>query len=116
MLMGSTSRSRRWSGSRIVTDSVGHLVRAVEGASRLPKGERADAMSSLQSIDAVITDERGADAAERDTFAAFMASPHSDVRGPLLGLEVARLLEIATDHLAHSALSLRDRVLEELTA
>jgi hypothetical protein len=64
----------------------------------------------------VITDERAADAAERDTFAAFMASPHSDVRGPLLGLEVARLLEIATDHLAHSALSLRDRVLEELTA
>ena len=102
--------------SEIVTDSVGHLVRAVEWASRLPKGQRADAISSLQSIDAVITDERIADTAERDTFAAFMASPHSDVRAPLLGLEIARLLETATDHLAHSALSLRDRVLEELTA
>lgn len=102
--------------SEIVTDSVGHLVRAVEMASQLPKGQRADAIGSLQSIDTVITDERTADAAERDAFAAFMASPHSDVRAPLLGLEIARLLEIATDHLAHSALSLRDRVLEELTA
>ncbi len=102
--------------SEIVTDSAGHLVRAVEAASRLPKGQRADAIGSLQSIDMVITDERTADAAERDAFAAFMASPHSDFRAPLLGLEIARLLETATDHLAHSALSLRDRVLEELTA
>jgi len=33
----------------------------------------------------------------------------------VLGLEVARALETATDHLAHAALSLRDRILEELS-
>jgi hypothetical protein len=34
----------------------------------------------------------------------------------VLGLEVTRALETATDYLAHAALSLRERVLEELTA
>jgi len=34
----------------------------------------------------------------------------------VLGLEIARALEKATDHLSHSALSLRDRVLQELSA
>lgn len=102
--------------SEIATDSVGHLVRAVEAASRLPKGQRADAIASLQSIDAVGVAERAADAAERDTFAAFMASPQGDARALALGLEIARALETATDHLSHAALSLRDRVLEELSA
>jgi hypothetical protein len=45
-----------------------------------------------------------------------MAAPHSDARALVLGLDIARSLETATDHLAHSALLLRDRVLEELTA
>ncbi len=102
--------------SEIVTDSVGHLVRAVEAASRLPAGQRADAVASLQAIDAVVNAERSADAAERDTFAALMATARSDARPLVLGLEIARTLEKATDHLSHSALSLRDRVLKELSA
>ncbi|RJF87489.1 hypothetical protein D3874_11060 [Oleomonas cavernae] len=102
--------------AEIVTDSVGQLVRAVEAASRLPQGQRADALASLQAIDAVTTAERRADVAEREAFAAFMAVPHDDARGLVLGLEVARGLETATDHLSHAALSLRDRVLEELSA
>ena len=102
--------------SEIVTDSVGHMVRAVEAASRLPAGQRADAVASLQAIDAVMNAERSADAAERDTFAALMAAARSDARSLVLGLEIARALEKATDHLSHSALSLRDRVLEELSA
>ena len=102
--------------SEIVTDSVSHLVRAVEAASHLPRGQRADAIAALQAIDAVVNAERRADAAERDTYAAFMATPCSDARSLVLGLEIARALETATDHLSHSALSLRDRVLEELSA
>ena len=102
--------------SEIVTDSVGHMVRAVEAASRLPAGQRADAVASLQAIDSVVNAERSADAAERDTFAALMAAARSDARPLVLGLEIARALEKATDHLSHSALSLRDRVLEELSA
>ena len=102
--------------AEIVTDSVGQLVRATEAASRLPHGHRADAVASLQSIDAVIVAERSADAAERDTFAALMAQPQADARALVLSVEVARALETATDHLSHSALSLRDRVLEELSA
>ncbi|MFZ0694222.1 MAG: hypothetical protein WAN51_08755 [Alphaproteobacteria bacterium] len=102
--------------SEIVTDSVGDLIRAVEAASRLPEGQRADAVASLQAIDAVVNAERSADAAERDIFAALMAGARSDARPLVLGLEIARALETATDHLSHSALSLRDRVLEELSA
>ena len=102
--------------SEIVTEGVGDLVRAVEVASRLPEGQRTDAVGSLQSIDAVITAERAADDAERDALTALMAVPQDDARALVLGLEVARALETATDHMAHSALSLRDRVLEELTA
>lgn len=34
----------------------------------------------------------------------------------MLGLEIARALETATDHLAHAAMALRERVLEELSA
>lgn len=102
--------------SEIVIGSAGDLVRAVEAASRLPNGERADAVASLQAIDAVVTAERSADDAERDTLAALMANPSSDARLLVLGLEITRALEAATDHLAHAALSLRDRVLEELSA
>ena len=102
--------------SEIVTDSVGHLVRAVETASRLPRGQRADAVASLQAIDAVVNDERSADTAERDTFAALMETARGDARPLVLALEIARALETATDHLSHAALSLRDRVLEELSA
>lgn len=100
----------------ITVDSVGQLVRAVEAASRLPNGRRADAAASLRAIDAVSLAERNADSAERDSFAAFMATANIDARALMLGLEIARALEVATDHLSHAALSLRDRVLEELSA
>ncbi|SME96652.1 hypothetical protein SAMN06265365_1079 [Tistlia consotensis] len=102
--------------AEIAADSVGQLVRAVEAASRLPDGQRADAVAALQSIDAVILAERSADAAERDAYAAFMAVPAGDARALVLGLEIARALETATDHLSHAALALRDRVLGELSA
>lgn len=102
--------------AEIATDSVGHLVRAVEAASRLPRGERADAIASLQAIDTVANAERSADAAVRETFAALMTTPHADARPLVLVLEIARALEGATDHLSHSSLSLRDRVLQELSA
>ncbi len=102
--------------SEIVTESVSELVRAVEAASRLPRGQRADAVASLQAFDAVVNLERSADTAERDAFAALMAVPRGDARPLVLALEIARVLETATDHLSHSALALRDRVLEELSA
>jgi hypothetical protein len=99
----------------IVVDSVSQLVRATEAASRLPQGERLDAAASLQAIDAVTLAERRADAAERTAIGALMSMPAADARSLVLGLELARALEGATDHLAHAALSLRDRVLEELS-
>ena len=100
----------------IAVDSVGQMVRAVEAASLLPLGQRADAIDSLQAIDAVISAERRADTAARDSFAALMAMPAADARVLMIGIELARQIETATDYLSHGALSLRDRVLEELSA
>ncbi len=102
--------------SATVTDGVAHFVRAVEAASHLQEGHQADATASLQSIDAVVLAERVADAAQREAFAALSAAPCADARVLVMGLEIARALETATDHLSHAALSLRDRVLEELSA
>jgi hypothetical protein len=102
--------------AEIATDGVGQLIRALDAASRLPEGQRADAVTSLQSIDAVVAAERNADDAARETFAAFMSDAQSNARVLVLGIEIARALETATDHLLHAALSLRDRVLEELSA
>lgn len=99
-----------------VIDSISALVRAVEAASHMPQGHRADAIDALQAIDAVLVAERRADAAERNVFIALMGTPSADARTLVLGLEVARALETATDHLAHAAYALRDRVLEELSA
>jgi hypothetical protein len=45
-----------------------------------------------------------------------MSAPCDDARRFFLDVEIAHRLEDATDHLAHAALSLRDRVLEELQA
>ncbi|QXX74201.1 hypothetical protein [Methylovirgula sp. HY1] len=100
----------------MVIESVGQLIRAVEAASRLPEGQRGDAADALRAIDVVMLAERRADAAEREAFSAFMRVPCSDARALVLGLEIARALETATDHLAHAALALRDLVLEELSA
>ena len=59
--------------------------------------------------------ERRADTAERTALGVLMGTPAADARALVLGLELARALETATDHLAHAALSLRERVLEELS-
>jgi uncharacterized protein Yka (UPF0111/DUF47 family) len=99
----------------IVLDSISHLVRAAEAAARLPQGSRLDSAAALQAIDAVTLAERRADAAERTATRALMAIPAADARSLVLGLELARALEGATDHLAHAALSLRERVLGELS-
>jgi uncharacterized protein Yka (UPF0111/DUF47 family) len=100
----------------ITVESFSEMVRAIEAASRLPEGQRADADESLRAIDAVVLAERRADTAERTAFAAFTRAPSDDARILVLGLEVTRALETATDYLAHAALSLRERVLEELSA
>jgi uncharacterized protein Yka (UPF0111/DUF47 family) len=100
----------------IVTEAVSAMVRAVEAASLLPEGQRADATAALQGIDEVVSAERAADTAQRAILAALMTAPCADARALLLGLELARALEGATDQLSHAAFALRDRVLEELSA
>jgi hypothetical protein len=99
----------------VVLDSISQLVRAAEAAACLPQGNRLDSAAALQAIDAVALAERRADAAERTAISALMAAPAADARSLVLGLELVRALEGATDHLAHAALSLRERVLEELS-
>jgi uncharacterized protein Yka (UPF0111/DUF47 family) len=100
----------------ITVESISEMVRAIEAASRLAEGHRADADEALRAIDAVVLAEHRADTAERTAFAAFTRLPGDDARILVLGLEVTRALETATDYLAHAALSLRERVLEELSA
>jgi len=110
----------------IARHSVAELVRAVEAARQIPEGKRADAAFALQCVDAVIDAERDADAAERAAIAAMMSAPPKcdgedagrggEARVLILGLEIARMLEEATDRLAHAALSLRNRVLQGLSA
>jgi uncharacterized protein Yka (UPF0111/DUF47 family) len=99
----------------LVIDGTGQLVTATEAAVRSPQNHHADAQDSLRAIDAVIAAERRADVVERNAFRSLMGVPTSDARFVVLGLEVARSLETATDHLAHAALALRDRVLEQLS-
>jgi uncharacterized protein Yka (UPF0111/DUF47 family) len=100
----------------IVVAATGDMVRAVETSTRLPEGRREDAAAALQAIDAVTEAERAADAVERSAIAELMRAEPPDPRALTLGLELARTLEAATDHLAHAALALRERVLEELSA
>lgn len=109
------SRAALASLANIVLDSLSELVRAAEAAARLPQGNRLDSAAALQAIDAVTRAERRADTAERTAIGALMSGPATDARSLMLGLELTRALEGATDHLAHAALSLRDRVLEELS-
>jgi uncharacterized protein Yka (UPF0111/DUF47 family) len=100
------------------TESVAQMTRAVEGALLVPKGKREDAAFALKCIDAVVDAERAADAAERAAMAALLGPMLSgaEARVVVLGLEIARSLEEATDRLAHAALSLRARLLQELSA
>ncbi len=98
----------------IATESIGHLVRAVAASACLGNGRHVDAQDALRDIDAVLCEERNADVACRQVVASFMAVPCADPRIAMLGADIARMLETSTDHLAHAALSLRDRVIEEL--
>ncbi len=123
--------------ARIAKDCAAHLVSAVEAAMLIPHGKRIDAEFALQCVDAVIGAEREADVAERAAIDAIMSStpapvesgldsrPESrerqpaecgDVRALVLGLEIARALEETTDWLAHAAISLRERMLQGLSA
>jgi uncharacterized protein Yka (UPF0111/DUF47 family) len=99
------------------TEAVAQMTRAVEGALLIPKGKREDAAFALKCIDAVTDAERDADAAERAAMAALLgpALSGAEARIVVLGLEIARSLEEATDRLAHAAMSLRDRLLQELS-
>jgi len=102
--------------AEITTEGVGNLVRAVEATMELPNGRRADAEDALRAIDATVIAEHRADDAERDAMRVLMTAPSDDARQLIATREIAHALEEATDHLSHAALSLRDRVLEELSA
>ncbi|ACK50562.1 conserved hypothetical protein [Methylocella silvestris BL2] len=97
-------------------ESFSHLIRASEAAMLAPAGQRADATDALRSIDAVLDAEHRADAALREAMRACFGAASLDARGLTLRLEVARMIEASTDHLAHAALALRDHVLKELSA
>jgi len=99
----------------VAVESAAQAVRACEAAACAADGRRSDATDALQAVDAVMTAERAADAAERRLIGALFATPVPDARVPLVGLELARALEKATDHFGHGALALRDRLLEELS-
>jgi len=99
----------------ITTASVADLVRSIEAAARLPEGARVDALAALQGIDAVIGGEKIADDLYRTAVGAILAFP-TEANLAFIAIELARALESATDQLALAALSLRDRVIEELSA
>jgi len=99
----------------IAVAGVADLVRSIEAAARLPEGVRVDAVAALQAVDAVIGAERSADERYRAAVAAILASP-CEPNLTFVAVELCRALESATDHLARAALSLRDRVMEELSA
>lgn len=100
----------------LAVESISHLVRAIEAAAQMPEGLQSDARDALGFIDEVLNTEHHADHAERMAMRACVGAPSQDARGLVLGLEIARVLENATDHLAHAALSLRDHVLADLSA
>ena len=108
----------------IARHCAAELVRAVEAALQIAEGKRADAAFALQCVDAVIDAERDADASERAAIGSIMGAyplgdgsgRGGDARVLVLGLEIARTLEEATDRLAHAAMSLRNRVLQGLSA
>ena len=116
--------------ARIAKDCAAHLVSAIEAAILIPRGKGIDADFALQCVDAVIAGEREADAAERAAIGAIMGSEalsgeggreprraeDGDTRTLVLGLEIARALEETTDQLAHAAISLRERMLQGLSA
>lgn len=100
----------------LVTGAVTAMVQAVEAASRLQDGERADATVALQAIETTVNTERDADRAQREVLTTLLRNAALDARGLVLGLEQAKALEVATDCLSHAAYALRDRVMDELSA
>jgi uncharacterized protein Yka (UPF0111/DUF47 family) len=108
----------------IARDCAAELARAVEAARQLHEGKHADASFVLEMLDAALDSERAADAAERAAIGAILsaspsqagkdAAPGADARVLVLGSEIARTLEEATDRMAHAAISLRSWVLREL--
>jgi hypothetical protein len=110
----------------IARDCAAKLVRAVEATRQLPEGKRADAAFVLEMLDAVLDSERDADTAERAAVGAILSAPASqagegaascaDARLLVLGSEIAHTLEEATDRMAHAAISLRNRILQGLSA
>jgi uncharacterized protein Yka (UPF0111/DUF47 family) len=102
--------------ARIVAEAAAQMTRAAQAAARLPDGWQGDTEAALRALDAVARSEREADAAERSAVSALMSSPAADARPLVAGLEIARKLERASDHFAHAAFALRQRVLEELSA
>jgi hypothetical protein len=101
--------------AEVAVAGVAELVRSIESASRLPEGVRVDAVAALQAIDAVIGAEKSADERYRAAVAGILATP-AEANLMFVAIELGRALESATDHLARAALSLRDRVIEELSA
>ena len=99
----------------IAVESLAHMIRAVEASHNLPEGLQADVTDALTAIDAVIGEEKKADEAVRQAMTAFIADS-SDARLLVLRIEIGRALETATDHLAHAALALRNRILGEFPA
>ena len=99
----------------IAVESVAHMIRAVEASHNLPEGLQADVTDALTAIDAVIGEEKKADEAVRQAMVAFISSS-SDARLLILRIEIGQALETATDHLAHAALALRNRILGEFPA
>ncbi len=99
----------------IAVQSVAHLIRAVEASHNLPEGLQADVTDALRAIDAVMGEERKADEAFRKAMAEFISNS-ADARMLVLRMEIGRALETATDYLAHAALALRNRILDEKPA
>ena len=56
-----------------------------------------------------------ADEAERRLIAVLMREPSPDPRILVVGIDLAHVMERATDHMAHAALALRDHLLAELS-
>ena len=110
----------------IARDCAAELVRAVEAARQLPEGKRADAAFVLEMLDAVLDSERDADTAERAAIGAIMSAPPSQAGedaalAPTRGSSCSESKSPArwrqaTDRMAHAAISLRNRVLQGLSA
>ncbi len=101
--------------AEIALESVAHMIRAVEASHNLPEGLQADVNDTLRAVDAVIEEEKKGDEALRKAMTTFILTC-SEAPTLVLRIEIARALETATDHLAHAALALRNRILGDLAA